>query len=93
MNLPFCPLHIYEQSTDIAIYQFEKVFVINLPERTDRRDVMTLATALSDIGVTWINGIMGSTVSTKVLPADSFDKTISSGIRGSWRAHMNALQR
>ncbi|KAK4208999.1 hypothetical protein QBC37DRAFT_391587 [Rhypophila decipiens] len=71
---------------------FEKVFVVNLPERTDRRDAMTLGTAVSNISVTWINGIMGSAVSSKVLPADSFDKTISRGNKGSWRAHMNALQ-
>ncbi|KAM7184624.1 hypothetical protein V8F20_012147 [Naviculisporaceae sp. PSN 640] len=72
---------------------FEKVFVVNLPERTDRRDAMTLATALTGIKVEWINGVMGSAVSSKVLPADSFDKTITRGNKGSWRAHMNALQR
>lgn len=76
-----------------SLEQFEKVFVVNLPERTDRHDAMTLATALTGIKVEWINGVMGSAVSNKVLPADSFDKTITRGNKGSWRAHMNALQK
>lgn len=66
--------------------------MLNLPERTDRRDAITLAAAVSDIDITFIDGVKGSDVSSKVLPADSFDKVISRGNKGSWRAHMNALQ-
>ncbi|KAK3381232.1 hypothetical protein B0H63DRAFT_475134 [Podospora didyma] len=72
---------------------FQQVFVINLPERTDRRDAMTLASALSGIDVTWVDGVSGAKISDKVLPGDSWDKTISRGNKGSWRAHMNALRR
>ena len=75
-----------------AALQFQKVFVVNIPERTDRRDAMALAAALSEIDVTWVDGVMGADVTNKVLPADSFDKSISRGNKGSWRAHMNALQ-
>ena len=73
--------------------QFQEVLVINVPERTDRRDAMTLAAALSKIDVTWIDGVAGQNVLDKVLPGDSFDKKISTGNKGSWRAHMDALQR
>ena len=74
-------------------FQFQEVLVINIPERTDRRDAMTLAAALSKIKVTWIDGVAGQDVPDKVVPGDSLNKKISTGNRGSWRAHMDALQR
>lgn len=79
--------------TSLTEYQFQEVLVINVPERTDRRDAMTLAAALSRIKITWIDGVAGHDVLDKVVPGDSFDKKISAGNKGSWRAHMDALQR
>ncbi|KAK4168307.1 hypothetical protein QBC43DRAFT_296957 [Cladorrhinum sp. PSN259] len=76
-----------------ATLGFEQIFVINLPERTDRRDAFTLAAALTDVAVTWIDGVAGQHVLDKTLPSDSLDKNIPKGNKGSWRAHMNALQR
>ncbi|KAK3316911.1 hypothetical protein B0H66DRAFT_535146 [Apodospora peruviana] len=75
-----------------ATLGFQQVFVVNIPERTDRRDAMTLAAALSEIDVTWVDGVLGGDVTDRVLPADSWDKHISRGNKGSWRAHMNVLQ-
>jgi len=72
--------------------QFQEVLVLNLPERTDRRDAMTLAAALTGIDVTWVDGVAGKDVPDKVMPGDSFDKGITLGNKGSWRAHMNALR-
>lgn len=74
------------------VLQFQKVLVINLPERSDRRDAMTLATAVSGIDVEWIDGVAGKDVPDRVMPVDSLDKSISKGNKGSWRAHMDALQ-
>lgn len=71
--------------------QFQSVFVINLPSRTDRRDAMTLAAALSGLEVTWIDGVAGADVPDEALPGGS--TTMRAGNRGSWRAHMNVLQR
>ncbi|KAH8902360.1 hypothetical protein BR93DRAFT_887437 [Coniochaeta sp. PMI_546] len=71
---------------------FQKVFVINLPSRSDRRDAMTLASALTGIKFGWIDGVAGDQVLEKVLPPDSIDKNISKGNRGSWRVHMNVLR-
>jgi len=73
--------------------QFEKVFILNLPERTDRRDAMTLSAAVSNIDLTWIDGVLGTHVPDKVLPQNSKGKALPKGNIGSWRAHMNALQR
>ncbi|KAK0654008.1 family 25 putative glycosyltransferase [Cercophora samala] len=72
---------------------FQELFVLNLPERSDRRDAMTLSAALTKLDVKWIDGIDGKDVPDRVLPGDSWDKKISKGNKGSWRAHMDALQR
>ncbi|KAK7422149.1 hypothetical protein QQZ08_009617 [Neonectria magnoliae] len=71
---------------------FQKIFVLGLPERTDRRDAITLNTALSDITFEFIDGVPGATISDKALPKESVHKKISDGALGCWRAHMNALQ-
>lgn len=75
------------------VAQFEKVFVINLPSRSDRRDLMALAGALTGVKFDWIDGVLGDDVPDEVLPADGRDRHISKGNKGSWRAHMNALRR
>ncbi|KXX80346.1 Procollagen galactosyltransferase 1-B [Madurella mycetomatis] len=74
-----------------ATLGFQSIFTINLPSRTDRRDAVTLAAALSGLDITWIDGVASADVPDKVLPGGS--TTMKGGNRGSWRAHMNALQR
>ncbi|EGO54786.1 hypothetical protein NEUTE1DRAFT_118315 [Neurospora tetrasperma FGSC 2508] len=71
--------------------QFQKIFVINLPERTDRRDAMTLAAALTNLQITWAKGVPGTDVPDKVIPGEDWEKSILRGNKGSWRAHMNVL--
>ncbi|KAF2493245.1 hypothetical protein BU16DRAFT_465319, partial [Lophium mytilinum] len=69
---------------------FQKIFVLNLPSRTDRRDSMSLAAALSILQIEYIDGVAGDDVLEKVLPPNNH-KTMAKGNIGSWRAHMNAL--
>ncbi|KAI1379090.1 glycosyltransferase family 25 protein [Hypoxylon crocopeplum] len=69
---------------------FSKIFVINLPSRTDRRDRMSLAGAVSNLSFTWIDGVPGDQVSDQIVPGGA--KGHSVGAKGSWRSHMNALQ-
>lgn len=72
--------------------QFEKIFVVSLPLRTDRRDSMTLAAALSDIDIEFIDGVNGSTIPDKALPNTfSHDRPGDSTV-GAWRGHINAIQ-
>ncbi|KAI1392016.1 glycosyltransferase family 25 protein [Hypoxylon trugodes] len=63
---------------------FSKIFVINLPSRTDRRDAMALSGAVSNLTFTWIGGVSGEQATG--------GKGRSSGAKGSWRSHMNALR-
>ncbi|KAI0011332.1 glycosyltransferase family 25 protein, partial [Xylariaceae sp. FL0662B] len=72
---------------------FSKIFVINLPSRTDRRDAMALTGAVSNLSFTWIDGVSGDQVPESITsPGDGRGGRLSSGARGSWRSHMNALE-
>ncbi|KAF1830599.1 hypothetical protein BDW02DRAFT_642038 [Decorospora gaudefroyi] len=72
---------------------FEKIFVLNLPSRTDRRDAITLSSAVSNIKLEFVEGVTGASIHDKAYPPPEANKKLLSGIRGSWRTHMNALQR
>lgn len=47
------------------IYQFEKILAINLPSRSDRRDLLTLGALQTDVELEWIDGVQGSDISPK----------------------------
>ncbi|KAK2035018.1 hypothetical protein LX32DRAFT_716126 [Colletotrichum zoysiae] len=70
---------------------FEKIFVVGLPSRTDRRDGMILQAALSDLDIEFVDGVPGDTVSDKAIPKTSQHERLSDGAIGCWRGHMNAL--
>ncbi|KAI0121173.1 glycosyltransferase family 25 protein [Xylariales sp. AK1849] len=71
---------------------FEKIFVVGLPTRTDRRDSMALAAALSNIEIEFIDGLLGETVPDKAIPAGPEYTRLPEPVIGSWRGHMNAVQ-
>ena len=73
--------------------QFEKLLVINLPDRTDHKDELTIAGSLLDIHFDFIPGIRGADVPDKALPPPGDQrKRFGEGNVGSWRAHMSAVQ-
>ena len=67
--------------------QFQKIFVINLPSRTDHRDSMSLAAALTDLQIDYVDGV--TEVDNKTLPPGGKEVNLDSGGLGNWRAHMN----
>lgn len=73
--------------------QFGKIFVLNLPFRTDRKDAMTLAGATSNIKLDFVDGVTGDSIRQSAYPPPSENIALPAGIRGSWRTHMNALQK
>jgi hypothetical protein len=73
--------------------EFQKILVLNLPYRTDRRDAMTLAAATSNIALEFVDGVTGESIRQSAYPPPKENIKLPSGIRGSWRTHMNALQR
>ncbi len=66
--------------------------VVGLPTRTDRRDGITLAAALSDLEIEFIDGVEGKNVPDKALPSASGLERLPDAVVGSWRAHLNAIQ-
>ncbi|KAF1977510.1 alpha/beta-hydrolase [Bimuria novae-zelandiae CBS 107.79] len=70
---------------------FEKIFVVNAPWRTDRKDAMTLAASYSRLKLDWIDGVAADTIQEKAYPPGNY-RTMNPGNLGSWRAHMNAMR-
>lgn len=71
--------------------QFEKIFVINGPWRTDRKDSISLAASYSGITLDWINGVESEDIREAAFPPGNH-RQINHGNIGSWRAHMNAIR-
>jgi hypothetical protein len=78
----------------LKLAQFQKLLVINMPERTDRRDAVNLAAAVSNMKVEFVMGVRGESIPEDALPPGGSTENIRLpiGIKGSWRSHMNALQ-
>ncbi|PSN61056.1 hypothetical protein BS50DRAFT_163887 [Corynespora cassiicola Philippines] len=70
---------------------FEKIFVINAPWRSDRRDSLSLAASYSGIDLEWVEGINSSNIDEKAFPPGNH-RTLPKGNLGSWRAHMNTIR-
>ncbi|PVI02038.1 glycosyltransferase family 25 protein [Periconia macrospinosa] len=71
---------------------FEKILILNLPFRTDRRDAMTLSAATSNIHLEFLDGVTGESIKPSAYPPPLENQKLQAGIRGSWRTHMSALQ-
>lgn len=70
--------------------KFEKVYVVSLPERTDHRDGLLLASKVSEIDIEYIGGVRWENISKKVLPGE-WNEDLHPGDVGAWRGHMNAM--
>ncbi|KAF2101184.1 hypothetical protein NA57DRAFT_34782 [Rhizodiscina lignyota] len=69
---------------------FQKIFVINLPSRTDHRDAITLAAALTDLELEFVDGV--TEVAEKALPPGGKEVKLNKGGLGNWRAHLNIMR-
>lgn len=70
---------------------FQEVFVVNLPERTDKRDAMAVQASLTNITFKLSPGVRGDTISEKAKPY-GMEKLRPAEV-GAWRAHLNVLQK
>ncbi|KAL7793134.1 glycosyltransferase family 25 protein [Trichoderma ceciliae] len=71
---------------------FEKVIVIGLPERSDKRDAMELMASLSGFDIEWVDGVKPSSIPNKAVPFGIDPAAIRDNFLGSWRGHMNAIR-
>jgi GR25 family glycosyltransferase involved in LPS biosynthesis len=69
--------------------------VINMPSRTDRRDAVDLAASTTGIQFDFIDGVAGDSIPEFAFPPGGSSESIklSKGIKGSWRSHMNVLNK
>jgi hypothetical protein len=72
--------------------QFQKIYAVGLPSRTDRRDAIILSAALTNMAIDFIDGVMGDTVLDKAVPASEEHRRLPDPSIGSWRGHINAIQ-
>lgn len=72
---------------------FSKIFVIGLPERTDKRDAMTLTSSLTGFKLEFIDGVKGEAVPDKAIPFGKNRDNLPNTYLGSWRSHINAVRR
>ncbi|KAB5526260.1 glycosyltransferase family 25 protein [Coniochaeta sp. 2T2.1] len=72
---------------------FSKIFVVGLPERSDKRDALTLASSLTGFKLDWIPGVRGESIPDKAVPLGVDRKKLMETNLGSWRGHMDAVRR
>lgn len=72
---------------------FSKIFVVGLPERTDKRDALALTAALTGFHVEFVDGVRGETIPDKAVPFGIDRHGLMETNLGSWRGHMNAIRR
>ncbi|KAJ5646219.1 Glycosyl transferasefamily 25 [Penicillium lividum] len=70
---------------------FEKVYAIGLPERTDKRDFLSVAASLSGFKVDWVDGVRPDSLIQKAMPKGINLEEGQKTIYAAWRAHMNVL--
>ena len=78
--------------TQNATLGFQKIFVISLPGRTDKRDAMVLGAFYSGLDIEFVDAVVGTDVPLTAYPQDWRPEETTNSI-GTWRAHMNVYQR
>ncbi|KAI0480504.1 hypothetical protein GGR56DRAFT_687682 [Xylariaceae sp. FL0804] len=72
---------------------FSKIFVVGLPERSDKRDALALTSALTGFHLDFVDGVRGETIPDKAVPFGVDRHSLWETNLGSWRGHMNAIRR
>ncbi|KIN05436.1 glycosyltransferase family 25 protein [Oidiodendron maius Zn] len=73
-----------------ATLGYEKLYVLGLKQRFDRRDAITLAASLTGFDVEFWESIRGEDIVEKFLPPGM--DTLLPGRIGSWRGHMDIIR-
>ncbi|OAA67761.1 glycosyltransferase family 25 [Akanthomyces lecanii RCEF 1005] len=71
---------------------FEKIIAIGLPERSDKRDALSLMASLSNVDIDWVDGVKMSAMSAKSAPFGINFTAMEDNFLASWRSHMNAIR-
>jgi len=72
---------------------FQKIYAIGLSDRSDRRDSIELAADVTNLHITWIDGVTPSGMNPKTIPPSYKLPAVLPGVIGCWRSHMNVIRR
>ncbi|RYP80210.1 hypothetical protein DL769_002568 [Monosporascus sp. CRB-8-3] len=72
---------------------FPKVFIVGLPERSNKRDAIALTSALTGFHVEWVDGVNGERISNEAAPFGVYMERLWNTNLGSWRGHMTTVRR
>ncbi|KAI1345064.1 hypothetical protein F5Y15DRAFT_364734 [Xylariaceae sp. FL0016] len=72
---------------------FSKVFVVGLPERSDKRDALALTSSLTGFHLEFVDGVKGNEIPDKAVPFGIDRVQFQDTNLGSWRGHMDAIRR
>lgn len=77
-----------------ATLGFAHIYALNLPTRTDKRDAMDLSATLTNISLTWRDGVDGKDMHPNAIPPahDGDGEFTKDGEVGCWRGHMNIIR-
>ncbi|KAE8149570.1 hypothetical protein BDV25DRAFT_172761 [Aspergillus avenaceus] len=70
---------------------FQHIYAIGMPERSDKRDYLTLAASFLGINVDWRDGVYPDSITEKAYPERLSGSGVKPAAIGCWRAHMNTL--
>ncbi|KAI1192125.1 glycosyltransferase family 25 protein [Nemania serpens] len=87
------PAHNISESVANETLGFSKIFVVGLPERTDKRDALALTSALTGFHIEFMAGVKGESIPDKAVPMGVDRHKLMETNLGSWRGHMNAIRR
>jgi hypothetical protein len=71
---------------------FEKVIALGLPERSDKRDALTLMSRLSGFSIEWVDGVKPADIPPKAVPYGIDTNKVGDNFLGGWRSHMNVIR-
>lgn len=69
------------------------MLAVGLPERSDKRDALTLISSLTGFKIEWVDGVKGETIKDKAVPYGVDRAKLWESNLGSWRGHMNAVRK
>ncbi|KAI9883472.1 MAG: hypothetical protein M1823_004762 [Watsoniomyces obsoletus] len=96
----FSPIHRHDSDggdDDIdrvknATLGFEKILVLHLDERFDKRDALSLAASVSGLDFEFLSGVKSDHVIEPARPLDHQQHLLYHNMWGSWRGHMTAIR-
>ncbi|KAH7370009.1 glycosyltransferase family 25 protein [Rhexocercosporidium sp. MPI-PUGE-AT-0058] len=68
---------------------FQKIFVLGLPERSDKKDAIVLSASLTGFEVEFFDAVRGDQVLDKTRPPGL---NLKDGALGTWRSHLNVIR-